>query len=144
MLHFFSSLMTVFNSLGGLYIFIDILSPRIVGNAEMLAINEAHKKLNSKILLQIHDELLIEAPEEEAEIQLEIDLIEATIAARKRCNITQRELSERTGIKQPAIARIESRARSPQASTLIRLLYPMGYTLRVVPISDNREELLQE
>lgn len=83
-------------------------------------------------------------PEEEAEIQLEIDLIEATIAARKRCNLTQRELSEKTGIKQPAIARIESRARSPQASTLIKLLYPMGYTLRVVPISDNSEELLQE
>ena len=83
-------------------------------------------------------------PEEEAEIRLEIDLIEATIAARKKCNLTQRELSEKTGIKQPAIARIESRTRSPQATTLIRLLYPMGYTLRVVPINDNNEKMLQK
>lgn len=74
-------------------------------------------------------------PEEEEEIKLEMDIIEATIEARKKSNLTQRELSEKTGIKQPAIARIESRARSPQASTLIRLLYPMGYTLRVVPLN---------
>ena len=70
-------------------------------------------------------------PEQEAEIQLEMDLIEATIEARKKSNLSQRELSKKTGIKQPAIARIESRSRSPQATTLIKLLYPMGYTIRV-------------
>ena len=72
--------------------------------------------------------------EEEAEIQLEKDLIEATIEARKKSNLSQRELSKKSKIKQPAIARIESRSRSPQASTLIRMLHPMGYTLRVVPL----------
>ena len=51
-------------------------------------------------------------PEQEAEIQLEMDLIEATIEARKKSNLSQRELSEKTGIKQPAIARIESRSSS--------------------------------
>ena len=76
-------------------------------------------------------------PEEEAEIQLEEDIIEATIEARKKSNLSQRELSKKTGIKQPAIARIESRSRSPQASTLIKLLYPMGYTIRVVPLNNN-------
>ncbi len=78
-------------------------------------------------------------PEEKAEIQLEEDLIEATIEARKKSNLSQRELSRKTGIKQPAIARIESRSRSPQASTLIKLLYPMGYTLRVVPLSKKKK-----
>ena len=73
-------------------------------------------------------------PEQEAEIQLEMDLIEATIEARKKSNLSQRDLSKKTGIKQPAIARIESRSRSPQATTLIKLLYPMGYTIRVVPL----------
>ena len=77
-------------------------------------------------------------PEQEAEIQLEMDLIEATIEARKKSNLSQRELSEKTGIKQPAIARIESRSRSPQAMTLIKMLYPMGYTIRVVPL--NKED----
>lgn len=77
-------------------------------------------------------------PEQEAEIQLEMDLIEATIEARKKSNLSQRELSKKTGIKQPAIARIESRSRSPQATTLIKLLYPMGYTIRVVPLKKKK------
>ena len=37
-------------------------------------------------------------PEEEAEMQLEMELIEATIEARKKSNLTQRDLSEKSGI----------------------------------------------
>lgn len=74
--------------------------------------------------------------EQEAEIQLEKDIIEATIEARKRNKLTQRELSEISGVKQPAIARIEKYINSPQTSTLIKLLYPMGYTIRVVPLEE--------
>lgn len=77
-------------------------------------------------------------PEEIAEIQLEEDIIEATIAARKKAQLTQRDLSKISGIKQPAIARLESSSKSPQVMTLIKLLYPMGYTLRVVPLEDNK------
>lgn len=73
-------------------------------------------------------------PEQELEIQLEMDIINATIEARKKNNLTQRELSKRSGVKQPVIARIEKCVNSPQTSTLIKLLYPMGYTIRVVPI----------
>ena len=79
------------------------------------------------------------SPEEEAEIRLEEDLIEATIAVRKKNKLSQKQLGEKAGIKQPAIARIESRSRSPQASTLIRMLYPMGYTLRVVPLDEAKK-----
>ena len=78
-------------------------------------------------------------PEQEAEIQLEKDIIEATIEARKRNKLTQRELSKKSGVKQPVIARIEKYVNSPQTSTLIKLLYPMGYTLRVVPLDDLKE-----
>lgn len=74
--------------------------------------------------------------EQEAEIQLEKDIIEATIAARKKSKLTQRELSQKSGVKQPVIARIEKYVNSPQTSTLIKLLYPMGYTLRVVPLEE--------
>jgi len=74
--------------------------------------------------------------EEEAEIQLEKDIIEAVINARKTTQLTQRELSKKSGIKQPSIAKIERSVRSPQVSTLIKLLYPMGYTLRVVPLKE--------
>ena len=74
------------------------------------------------------------SPEQEAEIQLEMDIIEATIEARKNSKLSQRELSEKTGIKQPVIARIETSRNSPNISTLMKLLYAMGYTLRVVPL----------
>lgn len=74
--------------------------------------------------------------EEIAEIQLEEDIIKATIEARKNNKLTQRELSNLSGIKQPAIARLESSKKSPQVTTLIKLLYPMGYTLRVVPLEE--------
>lgn len=73
-------------------------------------------------------------PEQELEIQLEMDIINATIEARKKSNLTQRELSKKSGVRQPVIARIEKCVNSPQTSTLIKLLYPMGYTIRVVPI----------
>lgn len=72
--------------------------------------------------------------EQAEEIKLEQEIIEATIEARKKCNLTQRELSKKSGIKQPVIARIEKYANSPQTNTLIKLLYPMGYTIKVVPL----------
>ena len=73
-------------------------------------------------------------PEEDVEMELEIEIIKATIEARKQANMTQRELSQKSGVIQPTIARIEKMKTSPQTSTLIKLLYPLGYTLKVVPI----------
>ena len=74
--------------------------------------------------------------EETIEMELEKQLIETLIEARKKSKITQRELSEKSNIKQPSIAKIESFSRSPQAITLIKLLRPLGYTLKVVPLND--------
>ena len=65
---------------------------------------------------------------------LEKQIILATIEARKKAKLTQKELSEKSGIIQPSIAKIERQKRSPQVYTLLRLLYPLGYTLKVVPI----------
>ena len=76
------------------------------------------------------------SPEQRAEIQLEEDIIEATIQARKKSQLSQRDLSNKTGIKQPSIARLEKGLSSPRTSTLIKLLYPMGYTIRVVPLEN--------
>jgi len=84
---------------------------------------------------EVKNELNITS-EQEAEIQLEMDIIEATIEARKKNKLTQRELSKISGVQQPVIARIEKCVNSPQTSTLIKLLYPMGYTLRVVPLEE--------
>ena len=76
------------------------------------------------------------SPEQEAEIQLEIDIIAATIAARKKANLSQRELSKISGIKQPAIARLERFKGSPRLDTMMKLLNSIGYTLRVVPLEN--------
>lgn len=73
-------------------------------------------------------------PEEIEEMELEKQIILATIEARKKANMTQQELSEKTGIVQPSIAKIENFVRTPQYTTLMRLLYPLGYTLKVVPL----------
>ena len=78
--------------------------------------------------------------EQEAEIQLEMDIIKATIEARKKSMLTQRELSAKSGIKQPIIARIEKNVNSPRVSTLMKLLYSMGYTLKVVPLKDSKKD----
>ena len=72
--------------------------------------------------------------EDNQELRLEMEIIEATIEARKKANMTQRELSEKSGIKQPSIAKIEKMKHLPQTTTLLRLLYPLGYTLKVVPL----------
>lgn len=78
-------------------------------------------------------------PEEEEEIKIEKGLIEAAIEARKQAKLSQRELSKKTGIKQPAISRIEKKLCSPKVSTLIKILYPIGYTIKIVPIGKNKK-----
>ena len=72
--------------------------------------------------------------EEEFIMDLEYELIKATIEAREENNMSQRALSLASGIAQPAIAKIEKQNNSPQINTLIKLLVPLGYTLEIVPI----------
>lgn len=49
--------------------------------------------------------------------------------ARRKAGLTQRELAERVGVAQSAVARIESGAVVPRVDTLDRLLRACGYTL---------------
>jgi len=71
-------------------------------------------------------------PEEEEIINLEKSLISAVVEAREQSGLTQKQLSELCGIKQPVIARLESAIHSPQINSMIRILKPLGYTLAVV------------
>ena len=72
--------------------------------------------------------------EEQKIIDLEYEIIKATIDIREKSKISQRLLSKITGIKQPAISKIEKHKNSPQLNTILKLLTPLGYTLEVVPI----------
>ncbi len=78
------------------------------------------------------------------EIESEKEIIRETIKARKSANLTQQELSELSGIVQPSIAKIENFVRTPQYTTLMRLLRPMGYTIKVVPLDENKKEILKQ
>ena len=61
----------------------------------------------------------------------EYDIIQAMIDARKKQNITQKELALRTGITQADISRIENGNRNPSLNMLKKLANGLGMTLRV-------------
>ena len=61
----------------------------------------------------------------------EYDIIQAMIDARKDLNITQKELSERTGITQADISRIENGTRNPSLNMMKRLAKGMGMRLKL-------------
>ena len=63
--------------------------------------------------------------------QPEYDLIQAMIDARISENLTQKELSERTGITQADISRIENGTRNPSLAMLKRLAEGLGMQLRL-------------
>ena len=71
-------------------------------------------------------------PEEEEIINLEKSLISAIVDAREQSGLTQKQLSELCGVKQPVIARLESAVHSPQINSIIKILKPLGYSLSVV------------
>lgn len=53
--------------------------------------------------------------------------------ARRRAGLSQRDLADRVGVAQPAIARIESGRVQPRVDTLDRLLEACGWDLEVTP-----------
>ena len=61
----------------------------------------------------------------------EYEAIRAVIAARLECNMTQKELAEKTGIRQSNISRIESGASSPTVDTLARIAAGLGKKLKI-------------
>ena len=65
------------------------------------------------------------------EFQPEIEIIRAIVDARANANISQKELSERTGIAQAEISRIENGSRNPSIKLLQRLAAGMNMDLRI-------------
>ena len=71
------------------------------------------------------------------DIQPEMDVIRAIVDAGTAQNITQKELSKRTGINQADISRLENGTRNPTVNLLKRLAEVMGMELRIQFISKN-------
>ena len=70
---------------------------------------------------------------ERAKIEFEVELIGKLIEARETRGFTQAQLAETAGVKQSAVARMESLKATPQIDTLFKILTPMGYKLAIVP-----------
>ncbi len=65
------------------------------------------------------------------EIQPEMNVIRAIVEARISQNLTQKELSERTGIAQTEISRLENGTRNPSIRLLQRLADGMGMVMNI-------------
>ena len=65
------------------------------------------------------------------DIQPEMDVIRAMIDNRIAQNLTQKELSERTGINQADISKLENGTRNPSLKMLKRLAAGMGMALKI-------------
>ena len=70
-------------------------------------------------------------PEEIAESNMKVALITALIEARQEQGISQRQLEELSGVKQPIIARMEKGTTSPNLNTILKVLAPLGKTLYI-------------
>ncbi len=81
----------------------------------------------------MNDETRVTSAEQE-KINFEVELIGKMIEAREKRGLSQRELADLSGVKQPAIARLESMKTSPQIDTLFKILNPLGYTISIVPL----------
>lgn len=79
-------------------------------------------------------EELLKDPEVRKEydaLEPEFNIIQAMIDTRKQQNMTQKELSKRTGITQADISRIENGTRNPSLNMLKRLADGMGMYLKL-------------
>lgn len=76
--------------------------------------------------------------EERRKIEFEVELIGKMIEAREKKGYSQRDLAQLSGVKQPAISRMESLKSTPQIDTLLKILAPLGYTLSITPIKGKR------
>ena len=80
--------------------------------------------------------------EEISENDLIVDFVGEMIQARKKDNISQRDLENISGIKQSVIGRMESGKTDPKLSTVMKLLNAMGKTLAIVPIDKAKKQVI--
>ena len=92
---------------------------------------------------KVYKQKSLKDPEVKAEyyaLQPEYDIIQAMIDARVGQNMTQKELSARTGITQADISRIENGTRNPSLNMVKKLAQGLGMQLKLefIPISTKK------
>ena len=84
-------------------------------------------------LQELTNELMQDAAfrKEYEALQLERDITMSLVRARKEAGLTQAELSEKTGISQADISRLENGTRNPSLALLNRIAEAVNSTLRI-------------
>ena len=76
----------------------------------------------------------IYTPEENMASDLRVALMVELIKARNEKGISQKQLEQMSGVRQPVIARMEKGRTDPQLETIIKVLAPLGKKLAIVPM----------
>lgn len=71
--------------------------------------------------------------EEKDIMELEYDFIKEFVSLRKQLHLTQQDIADNSDVIRETVARIENFITSPQIRTMIKILEPMGYTIKIVP-----------
>ncbi len=71
-------------------------------------------------------------------MDLEYEFICDFIKLRKEKGLTQKALAEMSGVVREKIAKIENKLNSPQLNSLIKILEPIGYTVKIMPIEKEK------
>ncbi len=71
-------------------------------------------------------------PQEIAESDARVAIINEMIKAREENGITQKQLEAMSGVKQPVISRMEKGTTDPQLSTVLKILNSLGKTIKIV------------
>lgn len=106
----------------------------------MVLIDNQKKENNHSAIGRRLDELEQEIfiPEEIAESDLRVAIIGEIIKARQEKGISQKQLEQLNGVKQPVIARTEKGTTNPQLD-IMKILLPLSKTLAIVPLEEKTE-----
>ena len=74
-------------------------------------------------------------PEEIAESELRVAMIGEMIKAKQDRGMSEDQLEELSGVKQPVLAQAEHGSTSLRIDTLLKILAPLGKTLAIVPLN---------
>ena len=67
---------------------------------------------------------------------MEYSLIAELIQLRKDAHLTQQEIADQSEVIRTTVARIENKMNSPQVRTMLQILEPLGYTLKIEKIKN--------
>ncbi len=72
--------------------------------------------------------------------ELEYNFVQDFTKLRKDNHLTQEAMANQSGVIRLTITRIENLITSPQINTLIKILEPIGYTVKIVPIDKKKNK----